>query len=572
MIPPGAVPFAAKGLARALCVYVNADYITEDAALRDYAFAVPSEIEHESDFTSNAKTFFAERYGGDGIGEHGGAGRCGTTAEFQIKGIGRTPLIGGHLGEDGIWHTHGGMACMDAIREAIWGEVFSYALPHGAVRVVAIILTGTDCWFEGPRGERATAPRALVVREVAIRPAHFFRAVYFRPNPALGLESDASRVKRAVNALPEFLPPTNSVGRVAPIDHLIGGLAEMASRMASQCAAAQSRRLLHGTLNGSNIGLDGRWIDYGTATLLPTYANAKSYGAPRQFATLWEEQTRPAAIIDQFCFYINKYFAFPRGGMRILSDALKTHYWSSYDSALMMSHLRMLGLPDDLLKSVAARPESVALARELMNITRGRNRERIEPASHESDALERNILGNVLIRLARNVECGDPEVELSELLPDSQLRERLCNAYEQFFGILCQSEECAGISRKSLTTMAALKAAKLTRSFDELIRQEMAMDNYRIVQHALKSGEWRDGITGKIERLRDIAATLYSSHDEWDVLAWQHRDERVWFMGRREVWRSEYRGGHLVSKNLDPVNPALVGMLKFWGDYARWFV
>jgi hypothetical protein len=119
-----------------------------------------------------------ERYGGRGASGNGGGVRCGWIGDLTIKGIGRSDLAG----QDApFWHSYGGCSLPEAIREAIWGDVYDAALPYGAVRVEAIITTGTQVPLHDAEdfgGEMC--PRALILRRPFLRPAHYMRSMLFQ--------------------------------------------------------------------------------------------------------------------------------------------------------------------------------------------------------------------------------------------------------------------------------------------------------------------------------------------------------------------------------------------------------
>ena len=101
------------------------------AALVDgCAYAILDEGD-EAFFSPQQKVFLGERYGGEGLGVHGGGVRCGVAGVHQVKGIGRNPLVGD---SPDFWHSHGGASLAEGLYEAVWGEVLQRALPH-AVQV-----------------------------------------------------------------------------------------------------------------------------------------------------------------------------------------------------------------------------------------------------------------------------------------------------------------------------------------------------------------------------------------------------------------------------------------------------
>ncbi|WP_329906641.1 hypothetical protein [Serratia quinivorans] len=191
------VPFDAYPVATSL-IWSAAD-VADGEALRNacsYLIEVPG--------SGTAKVFQAERYGGSGIQHNGGGARCGFDGHYQIKGIGANPVVG--LGTD-RHHSNGALAADHAIYEAIWGEVLARVLPYGAVRTQAVLLTDRYIEINFERNNRR-AQRALLVREPVIRPAHFERAPYFRPQPEYvkKMTHDAQRVRSVIRQLPAALP------------------------------------------------------------------------------------------------------------------------------------------------------------------------------------------------------------------------------------------------------------------------------------------------------------------------------------------------------------------------------
>ncbi len=90
------------------------------------------------------------------IATNDGGARCGLDGLLQIKGIEKNPVAG--IGED-FFHTYGGASLNEAIVEALWDEIFHQVLPHGSIRVRALITTGTrvplvlPALGKGPEGE-----------------------------------------------------------------------------------------------------------------------------------------------------------------------------------------------------------------------------------------------------------------------------------------------------------------------------------------------------------------------------------------------------------------------------------
>jgi hypothetical protein len=119
---------------RASCVYSNHVISERDAPV----YALPlAEEEHENFDPTDSKAGLFERYGGAGIKHNGGGVRCAIVDGTSLKGVGRSPLAG--EGTD-YFHSFGGMSLREAVKDTIWGEIMSCALPYGAARIQQIYL------------------------------------------------------------------------------------------------------------------------------------------------------------------------------------------------------------------------------------------------------------------------------------------------------------------------------------------------------------------------------------------------------------------------------------------------
>ncbi|MEZ9525914.1 protein kinase family protein [Enterovibrio norvegicus] len=260
-----------------------------------YAYIIPASENSNID-TSQRKIFHGDIYGSEGEISNLGGVRCGADRLFQIKGIGQNPLVGEYVE---FWHSHGGCTLEEAIREAFWSYLFEAELTYGANRVVAIIATGDESPFDidfeslrvpcKPKG-------VLIVREHSIRPAHFARVVYCTPKNREKFinYSDVKRTSNAISYLTKFLPSGNT---------LVDQLENLAKRYAKTAAELKSRRICHGAITPSNICIDGKLVDFGTATALPSYMN---YQLSESFPPFWGDHYSYYGILDSLIFQINK--------------------------------------------------------------------------------------------------------------------------------------------------------------------------------------------------------------------------------------------------------------------------
>ena len=241
--------------------------------LRRYAFCVPVDESDAESFADEFKTFYADRYGGPhGMVSHGGSGRVGFDGLFQVKGIGRTPLVPSSADWE---HSHGCLWLEEAIREAILAEVVRAEFPHGAVPIVAIIDTGLN--YPVPDQGMPIQRRALALRPFAFRPAHFERAsVFYKGSVSKNLSLiDSQRVKNVFREASggEGIP----AGRCA-VKHL---METIITNAAEQAAFGRTWRIHHEYLS-SNLGLGGELLDCGSTRAVPDWVQSFSskYGYP----------------------------------------------------------------------------------------------------------------------------------------------------------------------------------------------------------------------------------------------------------------------------------------------------
>ena len=340
--------------ARGRCSTASCCDLPDDDILERFAWAVPGARDRGDLFLPRARTLHAERYGGEGLGFHGGGVRVGSEAELQIKGIGQNPLAGeGSLAD----YTHGGMSLFEGIQEAIWGEVLARALPHGAVRSPAVLATGSPCWWvidrwgESSSCAAATAttsylPRGLLVRESRAPPGPL-RARHHAP-PARGagrdVPPDAARVRRRSRALPDALPlPSPDAPR--------GSRRSSGSRSApSRWPGASPSRARRPRASGSSTATSARptsaWTAAGSTSArsprCPAGATSAATARSGTTARLREH------VLRTLCFNLRKYF--PAGGAALPDpDELIDEYLRVHAAWLERRFLGLTGLPFELL-------------------------------------------------------------------------------------------------------------------------------------------------------------------------------------------------------------------------------
>jgi erythromycin esterase-like protein/hemolysin-activating ACP:hemolysin acyltransferase len=389
---------------------------------RQHSYCIPHQNDPEEYFSTERKIFQAERYGGRGVGSNGGGARCGFDGKIQLKGIGRNPLVGR---DTDFWHAHGGANLEEAIREAVWGEICHRVLPFGGVRCLQIIGTGTQSHFENSRGNR-TLPRALIVREAAVRPAHFMRAINHAPSDDMdGHPHDTERTRAAVGTIGTQFKAMLGWPQDQPTDAQLiqAGLSEMVRRFAWQAAAARAKRIPHGALNCSNIALDGRFLDYETISTLPDHGRViTARGNPDS----WNGHTSLSATLVHLLFYLRNYL--PDGIGKQLDGAQRwiMEFLDHYQQRLEVEYLKLTGLSEIDIPGIDPELRTL-LWTSIQDLTAQGNTEPFKiPAMPPRTG--RFHLNSIIQSAANNFGAVDLAQALANDIPDDGLRNDFCHA------------------------------------------------------------------------------------------------------------------------------------------------
>lgn len=286
---------------------------------------------------------FADRYGGGGIGHNGGSGRGVSFNGYHIKGVGRTPLVS-HLTKES--HASGGAYLEECVRETIFSEIVAAEFPHGAIPTLAIIDTGlTQTWNTalGPKVER----RTLLVRPQFLRPAHFERALGFvSGSPGEGVQ-DHTRVSRVFELAIEVYGQSG----------LICLYESLWIKWARQLAFSFVHRLPHGSNTTSNICFDGRLVDFGAMSAVPSWSNAATSYFPQPFRDQFTCITR---AIESLSYYFGR-FVDSRLGLPEVKNELIAHATREYRRTVCVETLRLCGLSTDAAKAALDHLEPEAI-------------------------------------------------------------------------------------------------------------------------------------------------------------------------------------------------------------------
>ncbi|CAD5778786.1 hypothetical protein Q0T19_20380 [Escherichia coli O120:H1] len=333
-LQPSLVPFDTRW--QPGCQLIFRDRMLElhdEAVLRRFSWTVDTE---GSRCKLAGKIFYAERYGGSGIGVHGGGARCGFDGErYQLKGIGPNPLLG-VIGEDDVGQSDGELTISAALYEMIWSRILDTVLPFGANRCLAILAVPVQSTFS----------RALLLREGYLRPAHFERAAYFRGGSQGGRYEQVADVRRTAQMCRQ-LP-----GIFADTFHLRGnteyclteGLNEFARRQAAQIACATSRFLYH-SLSSSNFSLDGKWHDFTSLSPLDPRHLPMDFGMDSAWSTLWRQFALVADVLGSWIFHYAKYTHLSQAAVQALTRNVLTEFEQTLHQQYAFNLLCVMGIP-----------------------------------------------------------------------------------------------------------------------------------------------------------------------------------------------------------------------------------
>jgi hypothetical protein len=388
-----------------------------------FAYAVPTPADPPGTFVAEGgeKLFYADRYGGSGVGRNLGSGRAASAGKVQIKGIGPTALV---RSRDPA-HSDGAMGITEAWNEAIYSEVLHEDLPYGANRVVAVIETG--------RGG------AMVVRQDPVRPAHF--VPNFNDESLEGKLGPVLQGHKLLDALPR--PAVEAEG-AAPTVLLRGRIDEYVDRLARQYAAAYARRFYHGATSPSNFSLNGEFLDFGTMNAQRGYSqirvlkNNDPSGKTREIKKL---------LVADFLEALRPSVPHPlMAGVPRTQDAI-ARFDLAYSHALDVEFLQLAGAPPALAEPMARLASGKKLAGELQALVKVGN-DRVVSLNDEG-----------------LVDTGKYDLEkVLSSLAEGKGYPDLAESYRDFIAAL----ERAGVARSEVVA----RAARLNRKTPSLYRAE----------------------------------------------------------------------------------------------------
>lgn len=530
-LPESMVAFETHGLKNATVLFRNERLnrsISNSEILNKYAFACRSH-DLRGFLDARRKTFNADRYGGVGLIHNGGSGRCGCDDQFQVKGIGRTPLVGRDVAEK---YSSGKISLHDAILEAAYGEISNAILPFGSVRSVAIL--GTNTLMR--RNDGKSVPRALLVREAALRPAHFDRAVYFWPQRrflAAQHIRDSDRTAAAIQRLPkllqrELLAEKDEFKDVSDI--IISGLTTFAERLASQVAAAQAKRMMHGSMATSNIALDGRWLDFGATTCLPL----DEYGAHSNYLPFWHEADTVLRGLKDILFFAQKYIPEFRPACSHALSSVSASYLVSLSRESRLRQLSLTGVPLVVLRRLSTQEPSIdTLTQAFLKI----GKMGFAPTSAELKELSDSRVGAVALILSKyfsDPTCAD---RLRPYISNAVQPEELIDVYRIFIRAANAAANALGVAPSNFMRATRINALRFARYPDFMYRPKLA----HLVDKFLTASSddvvaLSNSITNLLHTVQDQSEALVADSEDLTVTLWVQGTTFLVFNMFQGVW------------------------------------
>lgn len=304
------VRYFAYKIKNPVIAWINESYIkeygicsekAEKLILENFAYVSRGYIDDIELNLNDKKIFLADRYGSTGDAGNGGSARCGLNGHLQIKGNGVNPLVAINVDKG---HSSGKLPLSEAVGEAIWSEICHKELPFGALRIIAIIRIPQTITCANTFGDVIEQPCAIMIREVAIRPAHYEPAINFWPKPEFRYLRDETHqyVEESIKLL-----ENNEYYRTGTDTPLYDIVEQFVIRFATQIAVSRVKGVAHGSLTSSNIALDGRFLDLGTMSSIGDFSNVLLTSG---LGATWDDHFGIIEWLDNFIYLLNRYSKF----------------------------------------------------------------------------------------------------------------------------------------------------------------------------------------------------------------------------------------------------------------------
>lgn len=448
------------------------DAATEKALLESLAWVAPDERVSDAEITSERKTMVADYYGGTGIGYNLGSARAASAGRVQLKGVGITPL---HMDTNKKKYS-ARSTVHEAIKDALWGEVLNNELPYGANRIVAIIDRGGSL----ENGE----PQIIEVRVDPVRMGHFVRRSFGTD------EKDKRRAAISAEHLLESLPiPEGEVRPTQKGERFVQGMKEFSRRIAVQYATMHMRRLFHGATSASNIEINGRMIDFGTASAQPAYEKISFLSHVEPFGETFEiKKDLLQRFVQELILSadlekeVSKQFQDPQAWKSELRTELVKIFSETYELERARQALILSGVPEEIVKGLLKRHQS--LASQLVRLTHTESQSEIVSLQQVSTLRNRaqsqlEVVFNTLARvhdLANKSEIEKAFVGVSIYpLPGAE-------EFANFFDEAAKQAERGGVVRERFFEVVRTNAHFANRPVEELYLPDLKKNTTDITQ------------------------------------------------------------------------------------------
>ncbi len=546
------VEVKAKRLASAQVLWVNVELLQEmgiavppeglnaefeKKILNAFAYIVPQAGDPESDYLPNEKVFYADRYGGTGVGYAQGSGRAAGAGLFQIKGIGRTDLAAPKeqvlTGGMSLWnpfaligyiwakfvidnHTHGGATLRESMAEAVWGEILQKELPYGANRVVAIIGTKQAVGL-------AKLPRALIVRQNSLRPAHFIRN---DNRPETTIEKD--RVKTLIEpflALPivakESKNPSIQLRRVVEV---------IAERVSRKFGTEYAHGLFHGSSSPSNIELTGRALDHGPMTALDNFTKAINIddfpnGDIRVALYVYVYQ-----LIDD----LRKTVEVKYRSALPTKPEIKELMVEAYNNQIQWELLWRLGLPAEMAKEMVKWKSGRDMADVLLKIGQVGNEELVSTKRRVPFKTGTYDFNRIIRTVADSLQSTEErKSNLSEMIQDEVLVEELMKTRGEFWKRLADKTTQLDFRIENIETYMNLASRQRNQNMPELMRGGLMYLRQYIHMFIWTLTRLSPSVSSYVSTMTSKYSRTYQTISDYDLVLEELKDYKTGSVLRR---------------------------------------
>ncbi len=228
----------------------------------------------------------AERYGGRGIGVHGGGARAAIIYDSVVKGVGCNQLTG--VGGDKL-HSSGGLHIYHAVKEIVLSNLLTNLLPVGVASIYGLIHLDS----EGDEYEGNRCASVLLVREQRLRLGSLLAPHNFR--------SQGEKLRPVVLAHQAIRDIHLEIEKKIGSRNLVSILGGCLQSHARQFAFSRFALIAHNAISESNLCFDGRWIDLPLAGFVNS---GKNY---LQASSFYSEYKIVLTFITEFSYIYSKY-------------------------------------------------------------------------------------------------------------------------------------------------------------------------------------------------------------------------------------------------------------------------